>query len=147
MNCKQTLQNCKTKSRKIGKTAKRMTIRALQHLVLLYIYLFIFIIIYYQKVSLTHPSFCCFSSAACYFMLLCVNCYAIIAALQCHGEVMGRSLTNVTELFLLLFERKQIETLWHYLTLTINVVKNYQQVLSSSTMLKIINKYYHHQQC
>lgn len=56
-------------------------------------------------------------------MLLPINCYANVAPLYGHGEVMGGKLTDLTELFLLLFKCKQIKMIYDYLTPVINSVK------------------------
>ena len=56
-------------------------------------------------------------------MPLYAICYANVTALSCHGEVMGGTLTNVAELFLLLLECKQIGTVYDSLTHMINSVK------------------------
>ena len=111
MKCKETLQNCKLKSGKIGKTQNTATIHAPQHdVTLLYIYYIIFYIIYY-RVTDFRPLFATFRSICCYSVLLPINCYANVTPLYGHGEVMCRSLTNVTTLFLALFKCKQIKTL------------------------------------
>ena len=101
-------------NQKVAKSAKRLAMRQFTHSSIqshyYYIYYIIFYIIYY-RVTDFHLLFAVFRPLACYSMLLRVNCFANVTPLYGHGEVMGGELTDFTELFLVLFKCKQIETL------------------------------------
>ena len=100
-------------NQKVAKSAKRKTLRQFthsnttEHSYYIYIYYFY---IYYYRVTDFHPLSSAFHSICCYSMLLRVNCFANVTVLYGHGEVMGGTLTDVTELFLPLFKCKQIGT-------------------------------------
>ena len=100
-------------NQKVTKSAKRLAMRQFMHSSIqshyYYIYYIIFYIIYY-RVTDFHLLSAVFRPLSCYSVLLHVNCFANVAPLYGHGEVMGGELTALTELFLVLFKCKQIET-------------------------------------
>ena len=99
---------------KVAKSTKRHDMRQFMHCSMqsyYYIYIYIIFYIIYYRVAFFRPLFAVFRPPACYFVLLHVNCCANVTALSCHGEVMGGKLTDIAELFLLLFKCKQIRTL------------------------------------
>ena len=71
-----------------------------------YIYIYIIFYIIYYRVTKFNRRFAAFRSFCCYFVRLCVNCFANVTPLYGHGEVMCRTLTKLTELFLPLFKCK-----------------------------------------
>ena len=72
----------------------------------------IYFYIYYYRVTDFRTSSAVFRAFSCYPMPLYAICFANVTALSCPDEVMGGTLTELTELFLALLECKQIGTVY-----------------------------------
>ena len=99
---------------KMAKSANRHDKRQFTHRSMqlhYYIYIFIYFYIYYYRLTKFNRLSAVFRPPFCYFAQLPVNCCANVTALYGHGEVMCRTLTKLTELFLPFFKCKQIRTL------------------------------------
>ena len=117
---------CGNVNQKVEKSAKRHDKRQFTHRHMqshYYIYIYIIFYINYYRVTFFRSLFAVFRAGSCYFVLLHVNCFANVAALCGHGEVMSGTLTNITGLFLVFFKCKQIRTIYDFLTHMINSVK------------------------
>ena len=111
MECKRNVNKpYRIVNQKTEKSPKRQDTRQFTHsstASYIYIYILYFIFIYYYRVTFPPSLFASFRALQCYSMPFRVNCFSNVTASYGHGEVMGGPLTNLSVMFLALFECKQ----------------------------------------